>query len=569
MDPFDAKDLLNADPRPAFVVDLTASFNEGPVSIVFRNKRLRERSQDFPRLLEPVTTSWEEFSWVCMSDDGSTNEYQGVQWVTYTVRQRWRVVQALHDWARPPPSRKVEEPVPKPKHRWRDTSPRISPKNPPRLLDQGSEQPPPGVKAQQEIINSVVPRNVSKEVDALLDQIAVVDWSQTSMGSMHTWSEAFLTLFRLIMMDPDPKALAIGDDLCLLYNAAYAKLAAVRHPDIMGMPYREAWPENKEHIDRGVSRSISTGWTYTEKRLQTFVKVDAHLEERIIKWIVIPLRLSIPGYFVEAIDNTNHMVGERRAAHTMYIREELTGARELESYWKTLLESMLQNEFGMPLGFLYTMHGTPELDLPLSKSRDVKPGKQLCRLQGILGVSDEVLPSSFELESMEVCFARRFREAALYGRIAYLHSEDGTLPREIIAASQHRGFGDPVRTAAVLPLRGSDEKTVRGLLVIGLNTRRPYDALYQEWMLTFLRTLNDLLTNTLDIRYDRDAMQKEHRLLASALARREKEALRIKSKFERLQSLADMSDVAFFESNLSGKLTQANVGVICLVDVRR
>jgi len=62
----------------------------------------------------------------------------------------------------------------------------------------------------------------------------------------------------------------------------------------------------------------------------------------------------------------------------------------------------------------------------------------------------------------------------------YLH-EDGRLPSTLFTDVEKRGFGDPCKAILVIPVRTSNE-TITGYIIVGLNTRRPYDAEYQDWI---------------------------------------------------------------------------------------
>lgn len=80
----------------------------------------------------------------------------------------------------------------------------------------------------------------SKGVRALVSQF---DWSQTSVGPKSTWPQALATAFDMIIETTAPMALLWGADGIMIYNDAYAEIAGQRHPEILGHPVAEAYPE--------------------------------------------------------------------------------------------------------------------------------------------------------------------------------------------------------------------------------------------------------------------------------------------------------------------------------------
>lgn len=69
------------------------------------------------------------------------------------------------------------------------------------------------------------------------------DWASTSLGPIQTWAPALKTATSIMLASPVAMALIWGPEGILLYNDAYAPFADKRHPDILGKPVAEAWPE--------------------------------------------------------------------------------------------------------------------------------------------------------------------------------------------------------------------------------------------------------------------------------------------------------------------------------------
>ena len=80
-------------------------------------------------------------------------------------------------------------------------------------------------------------------LDNHLRLVQNVDWTATSLGPMDSWPQELLLLFHLISLDPQPRALLLGEERTLLYNYSYGEMVGSRHPGALGSPQRVAFPE--------------------------------------------------------------------------------------------------------------------------------------------------------------------------------------------------------------------------------------------------------------------------------------------------------------------------------------
>jgi PAS domain S-box-containing protein len=69
------------------------------------------------------------------------------------------------------------------------------------------------------------------------------DWSKTPLGRSDTWSPSLRLAVDLILSSGFPMAVRWGPDLIMIYNDAYVPILADKHPQALGLPLREVWPE--------------------------------------------------------------------------------------------------------------------------------------------------------------------------------------------------------------------------------------------------------------------------------------------------------------------------------------
>jgi PAS domain S-box-containing protein len=79
------------------------------------------------------------------------------------------------------------------------------------------------------------------------------DWSRTPLGPLDSWPSTLRILTDTVLRAPVSMVLVWGEERTLIYNDAYARIAADRHPRAFGGSVRDAWPEawdfNREVYD--------------------------------------------------------------------------------------------------------------------------------------------------------------------------------------------------------------------------------------------------------------------------------------------------------------------------------
>jgi len=75
------------------------------------------------------------------------------------------------------------------------------------------------------------------------------DWSATPLGPINSWSGPLKTTIGLVLRSPVPIVTLWGEQGIMIYNDAYSAFAGSRHPRLLGLPVREAWPEVADFND--------------------------------------------------------------------------------------------------------------------------------------------------------------------------------------------------------------------------------------------------------------------------------------------------------------------------------
>src|SRR2546423_11823460 len=80
------------------------------------------------------------------------------------------------------------------------------------------------------------------EMAALVD---AKDWLQTPFGPRERWPISLRLMVATILASQFPMAVRWGPDFLQIYNDGYCPILGEKHPDALGRPFREAWPETQ------------------------------------------------------------------------------------------------------------------------------------------------------------------------------------------------------------------------------------------------------------------------------------------------------------------------------------
>jgi hypothetical protein len=67
------------------------------------------------------------------------------------------------------------------------------------------------------------------------------DWSGSSLGRPETWPAGLRATVSLMLGSRFPMFAAVGTELAVLYNDAFAEILGLRHPAALGRSFREVF----------------------------------------------------------------------------------------------------------------------------------------------------------------------------------------------------------------------------------------------------------------------------------------------------------------------------------------
>jgi hypothetical protein len=72
--------------------------------------------------------------------------------------------------------------------------------------------------------------------------IRAYDWAKTPLGPPTNWPQSLRSALSICLHSSFPTAIYWGEDLCLLYNDAWAHIPGDRHPFVLGQQQKSSGP---------------------------------------------------------------------------------------------------------------------------------------------------------------------------------------------------------------------------------------------------------------------------------------------------------------------------------------
>ncbi|CAI4218318.1 unnamed protein product [Parascedosporium putredinis] len=185
------------------------------------------------------------------------------------------------------------------------------------------------------------------------------------------------------------------------------------------------------------------------------------------------------GFLQSVRDVTRSRIWERRAEMLCSLNDTLLSAQDVKSYWQKLIEGLEQHSsaFDVPLAILYSC-STPSGPDALVVEPNTSPR---------LLASVDLRPST-EL-------ARGFQKAFVTRQKLLLQTSDSTLSPDLFSTLPLRSSIGECQAVVICPIRPDNRTEPRALLLLGLNPHRPYDSDYKHYISLLDQTISAYLAS--------------------------------------------------------------------------
>jgi PAS domain S-box-containing protein len=175
-----------------------------------------------------------------------------------------------------------------------------------------------------------------------------MDWESTALGPVSSWPQSLQTAVGICVASRFPIVIYWGAEHITLYNDAYARILARKHPWALGRPAREVWAEVWDVLRPMLDGVLSTGSATWSDDLLLVLHRNGYPEECYFSFSFSPLRVEdcrVGGVFT-AVTETTAKVRSAYATQEALLREY--GLRE------SILDSMTDSFFAIGPDWRFT-----------------------------------------------------------------------------------------------------------------------------------------------------------------------------------------------------------------------
>lgn len=316
------------------------------------------------------------------------------------------------------------------------------------------------------------------------------DWSATPLGDPADWLAAVKTAVSICLNSRFPMVLWLGPELAMVYNDAWRPVAgATKHPQFLGHPGREVWPEIWDIIGRQLSGVVESGQATWSDDLLLLLDRFHYTEEAYFTYSYSPIHDEeggVCGVFSAVSETTMRVIGERRLK-TLSELGALIKAQTTEEATRLSAEVLRRNDGDVPFALIYLLDEDGE-QFELAEAIRVEPGSAAARPR--VGLAEEG--------------GWRFGEVARKSSTVLVRCEEsgfGTLPGG-------RWPAEP-EIAVVVPLRAPGRDQLAGILVGGVS---PYRRLDDDYLRFYELVAGHIATSIANARAYHEAQRRAEML---------------------------------------------------------
>jgi PAS domain S-box-containing protein len=289
------------------------------------------------------------------------------------------------------------------------------------------------------------------------------DWTQTPLGPMSSWPQSLKTVVRILLTSRYAMWMGWGPDLTFLYNDTYGRVTlGKKHPWALGKPACEVWHEIWEEIGPRIQKVLDTGEATWDEALLLFLERNGYAEETYHTFSYSPLHSDdekIIGMLCVVTEETDRVIGERRLRLLRTLAAELSTTITEGDVLAAIERSLSENRQDLPFACVYLLDD--EGVARLSSASGVTRGHP---------IAPDVIHAN---------------EAASVWPIQQVLTQRKTV--EVDDLSTYGSFPtgawqEPPRRAVIVPLVKLRQDAPIGVLIVGVNPMRPFDADYRGFI---------------------------------------------------------------------------------------
>ncbi len=296
------------------------------------------------------------------------------------------------------------------------------------------------------------------------ERLRTFDWSRSPLGPPAAWPQSLKTAVRIMLTSRQPIWIGWGGQLINLYNDSYLPIIGGKHPWALGEPASIVWREIWDEIGPLLSTAMQgVEGTYVESQM-LIMERNGYPEETYYTYSYTPIPddQGAPGGIICAnTDDTQRVIGERQLETLRELATRTTEARSAGEACDLAATALEASPRDLPFALIYLTDQSGER-------------LTLCGSSGIRAGTD-VSPKAVSARDNSPW---PFQEALATQEAQELTSLSTRFPSGLPTG----GWNLAPHSAIALPIPGTGQRGISGVLVAGLNPFRLVDHGYRGFL---------------------------------------------------------------------------------------
>ncbi|HEY9497341.1 MAG TPA: ATP-binding protein [Intrasporangium sp.] len=207
-------------------------------------------------------------------------------------------------------------------------------------------------------------RNVSTEhLGEVGARFAAFDWSLTPLGPISTWPSELRGAVSICLTSRFPMLIWWGSEYVMIYNDGYRPMLGTKHPQALGSPGKDVWPEIWDSIGPMLDSVMNTGVATWSRDQKLMLERNGYLEETYFTFSYSPITVDsgeVGGVFTAVVETTDHVLSERRLGTLGVLSRRLGEASDADHVRRLATAVLTSNPQDHPLAVMVDARTLPE-----------------------------------------------------------------------------------------------------------------------------------------------------------------------------------------------------------------
>ena len=181
------------------------------------------------------------------------------------------------------------------------------------------------------------------------------DWGEMPLGPTEHWPDGLRIALNMLLSSKFEMWLGWGPELHFFYNDSYAPTMGIRHPAMLGRPFKEVWAEVYDDVADQVEK-VRAGESTWNEAMPLILERSGYPEETYHSFSYSPLYDadgSVGGMLCVVSEETERVVNQRRLETLQDLGSALVGVSDHEGARAAIRAALNANRRDFPFALFY------------------------------------------------------------------------------------------------------------------------------------------------------------------------------------------------------------------------